>query len=183
MCIATSVTEAADNTDRDPRFVGGNPKADFPSPFVQFWQCLGVELVVCPPRRPDMNPFVERVNRTFSDECVHQGETCGNVPPRQAHPDLPLCPAVPAVMGPLAWLAQAAPQALPRRVQVRIDATTQEVVVQHEGREVKRQALKGLPPAQAQPFDSWATQVMDAAREVATVATTPQRVRQHRLRL
>jgi hypothetical protein len=36
--------------DRDPRFVGSASGRDFPSPFVRFWQCLGVEFYTCPRR-------------------------------------------------------------------------------------------------------------------------------------
>jgi hypothetical protein len=46
--------------DRDPRFVGSWSSRDFPAPFVRFWACLGVEVIVCPPHRPDKNAFVER---------------------------------------------------------------------------------------------------------------------------
>ena len=56
--------------DRDPRFVGRPQGRDFPSPFIGFWQCLGVEVVVCPPRRPDKNCCVERYHRSYSDECL-----------------------------------------------------------------------------------------------------------------
>jgi hypothetical protein len=44
--------------DRDPRFVGSASGRDFPSPFVRFWQCLEVEVYICPPRRPDKNAVV-----------------------------------------------------------------------------------------------------------------------------
>ncbi len=44
--------------DRDPRFVGAASGRDFPSPFVRFWHCLGVEPYICPPRRPDKNAVV-----------------------------------------------------------------------------------------------------------------------------
>lgn len=50
---------------------------------------------------------------------------------------------------------------------VRIDAVAQEVVVQHEGREVKRQALKGVPSAQAQPFEDWVTRMPSTSGENA----------------
>ncbi len=56
--------------DRDVRFVGAPQQRDFPSPFVRFWLCLGVAVTICPPRRPDKNPFVERYHRAFEYECL-----------------------------------------------------------------------------------------------------------------
>ncbi len=56
--------------DRDVRFVGAPRQRDFPSPFVRFWLCLGVAVTICPPRRPDLNAFVERYHRSFEYECV-----------------------------------------------------------------------------------------------------------------
>jgi hypothetical protein len=130
--------------DRDPRFVGGNAKADVPSPFLQFWHCLGVAVDICPPRRPDLKPFVERMNRTLSDEGIrafrpgtladaravfqhvqhhynyerpNQAVTCNNIPPRVAHPDLPPRPAIPDVVDPNAWLERFAGVGITRRVQ------------------------------------------------------------------
>src|ERR1051326_6076774 len=49
--------------DRDTRWVGNASGRDFPSPFVRFWQCLGVEVYICPPQRPDRNALVERFHR------------------------------------------------------------------------------------------------------------------------
>jgi transcriptional regulator with XRE-family HTH domain len=46
--------------DNDPRFVGSPSGRDFPSALVRFLLCLGVEPNVIPPRRPDLNPHVER---------------------------------------------------------------------------------------------------------------------------
>ena len=56
--------------DRDPRFVGSPQGRDFPSPFIGFWQCLGGEVVVCPPRRPDKNCCVERDHRSDTEACL-----------------------------------------------------------------------------------------------------------------
>jgi transposase InsO family protein len=68
---------------------------------------------ICPPRRPDLNAFVERYHRSYNEECLqvyrptdlesvrmvtaawgqhynherpHQGLACGNQPPRKAFP-------------------------------------------------------------------------------------------------
>jgi hypothetical protein len=56
--------------DRDPRFVGGAATRDFPAPFVRFWHCLGVKVNLCPPHRPDLNAFVERLHRSLGSECL-----------------------------------------------------------------------------------------------------------------
>jgi transposase InsO family protein len=117
--------------DRDHRFVGTNTARDCPSPFLRFWLCLGVQVTVCPPRRPDLNAFVERYHRTYQEECLkveqpadletattvtaafkehynyerpHQGLACHNQPPRLAYPLLPARPPTPTVVDPDAWI-------------------------------------------------------------------------------
>ena len=56
--------------DRDLRWVGSASGRDFPSAFVRFRLGVGVEPNVCPPRRPDKNPFVERYHRAYGEECL-----------------------------------------------------------------------------------------------------------------
>ncbi|HEX2184317.1 MAG TPA: integrase core domain-containing protein [Chloroflexota bacterium] len=117
--------------DRDPRFVGSPGGRDFPAPFVKFLTCLGVEVEVCPPRRPDRNAFVERYHRTLDGECLqverpttleraravtatfrrhynaespNQALSCGNRPPQVAFPVLPARPSLPAQVDPDRWL-------------------------------------------------------------------------------
>lgn len=117
--------------DRDQRFVGTNTQRDCPSPFLRFWLCLGVQVIVCPPRRPDINGFVERYHRSYEEECLqvyrpadlqtvktvtaafqqhynyerpHQGEACENQPPRVAFASLPSRPALPHVIDPDHWI-------------------------------------------------------------------------------
>lgn len=117
--------------DRDARFVGSTLHADAPSPFLRFWLCLGVEVTVLPPRRPDLNAFVERYHRAYDEECLqvhrpadleavttvtaryqkhyneerpHQGLSCGNQPPRTAFPELPARPTAPALVDPDRWI-------------------------------------------------------------------------------
>jgi hypothetical protein len=117
--------------DRDPRFVGGAHGGDFPAPLIRMLHCLGVQVTVCPPQRPDKNAFVERYHRTFEEECLqlvrpgdlasaqtatavfrqhyneerpNQAITCGNRPPRVAFPNLPPRPALPATVDPDRWL-------------------------------------------------------------------------------
>jgi hypothetical protein len=117
--------------DRDPRFVGSWTGRDFPSPFVRFWQNLGVNVRVCPPKRPDKNAFVERYHRNYSTECLrveqpsdllssvevtaryvqhynqerpNQALACANQPPDQAFPNLPRLPRLPQQLDPDRWL-------------------------------------------------------------------------------
>jgi hypothetical protein len=129
--------------DRDPRFVGSSKQRDCPSPFLRLWYCLGVEVTICPPRRPDLNCFVERYHKSYDEECLqvyrpsdldrvqtvtkayqqhynaerpHQGSSCHNLPPQTAHPDLPQLPAVPALVDPDSWMRVLDGQQYVRRV-------------------------------------------------------------------
>lgn len=117
--------------DRDPRFVGSFQGWDFPSALIRFLFCLGIQPIICPPHRPDKNPFVERYHRSYDSECLqrllpqtfeevetvtrdylhhynwerpNQAITCGNLPPRVAFPELPVLPTVPGMVDPNAWL-------------------------------------------------------------------------------
>lgn len=117
--------------DRDPRFVGSARGRDFPTPFLRFLACLGVEVEVCPPLRPDKNCYVERYHGTLQRECLarqrpatldearaataafrdhynherpNQALSCGNRPPRVAFPSLPILPALPLRVDPDRWL-------------------------------------------------------------------------------
>jgi transposase InsO family protein len=117
--------------DRDVRFVSSPAGSDFPSALVRFCQCLGVGVLLCDPRHPQQNAFVERYHRSYQEECLavqrpgtleevreataqfqqhynwsrpHQGLSCGNRPPRVAFPTLPALPAVPDLVDPDRWL-------------------------------------------------------------------------------
>jgi len=119
--------------DRDTRWVGSWTAKDFPSPLLRFLQCLGIEPRICPPQRPDKNPFVERYHRNFKYECqliecptdllstvevnqryVHfynferpnQAMTCGNQPPRRKFPERPCLSTVPHTVDPDRWLLE-----------------------------------------------------------------------------
>jgi transposase InsO family protein len=129
--------------DRDPRFVGSWSGRDFPSAFVRFLMCLGIEADVCPPQRPDLNPFVERYHRTYEYECLrvhrptdvqqvqtvteafgwhynherpNQAITCANRPPYQAFPSLPERPRLPEMVDPDRWLRGVHNRRFKRRV-------------------------------------------------------------------
>lgn len=41
--------------DRDPRLVASAQGSDFPSAFRRFLSCLDIDLLICPPQRPDRN--------------------------------------------------------------------------------------------------------------------------------
>ena len=111
--------------------MGETSQRESPSAFLRFWLCLGVEVTVCPPRRPDLNAFVERYHRTYNEECLqvyrpstleqvrkvtaafkqhyneerpHQGLACGNVPPRVAFALLPQRRRVPVSIDPDQWI-------------------------------------------------------------------------------
>jgi hypothetical protein len=117
--------------DRDPRWIGSTKTRDFPSALCQFLYCVGVQPNILPPHRPDLNAYVERYHRSYKEECLlvqrpstleevrsvteafvqhynqqrpHQGRSCGNYPPRVAHPILPHLPALPTLVDPDAWL-------------------------------------------------------------------------------
>ena len=129
--------------DRDPRWVGSWTAKDFPSPMLRFLLCLGIDPRVCPPHRPDKNPFVERYHRNFKYECqliekptdlrstreanqryVHfynferpnQAITCGNQPPRFKFPDDPSLPPVPKIIDPDRWLSTLTGRTYKRRL-------------------------------------------------------------------
>ena len=117
--------------DRDPRLVASARGGDFPAPFVRFLACLGIKSDICPPRRPDLNCYVERYNRTYKYEGIliylpqtfaqvvdmnldvkhhynferpNQAKSCGNQPPRLAFPSLPTLPSLPDTVDPDSWL-------------------------------------------------------------------------------
>jgi hypothetical protein len=117
--------------DRDPRLVGGARGRDFPSAFVRFWHCLGVAVNICPPHRPDLNCFVERMHRSLGSECLaihrpteegqvrevteqyrshynrerpHQGFSCHNTPPLVAYPPPQALAPLPMLINPDQWL-------------------------------------------------------------------------------
>lgn len=150
--------------DRDPRFVGSPGGRDCPSPLVRLLTCLGVEVEVCPPRRPDRHCSVERDNGTDERECLrvhrpatlaraceitaafrrhdneerpNQARSCGDRPPRVAFPHPPPRPPVPALVAPDRWLAR-----VDGRHDVRTVRENGSVLVEHQRYYVGR-ALAG----------------------------------------
>lgn len=117
--------------DRDPRFVWSWSADSFPAPLIRLLHVLGVEPVICPPRRPDKKPYVERCIRTFkhewldrfslntmadcyealaafpqyhNSERIHMGRACGGRTPDEAFPNLPTLPQLPQRVEPNHWL-------------------------------------------------------------------------------
>lgn len=130
--------------DRDTRFIGAWTSQEFPSAFMRLLMCLDIELQICPPRRPDKNPFVERFNGTYKRECIlfhcpetlpqaqaytqvfqnhynrerpNQAMTCNNQPPREAFPHLPKLPPLPDLVDPDHWLEKIDGNFYKRRIQ------------------------------------------------------------------
>lgn len=117
--------------DHDPRWVGGASGWDFPSALQRFLIAVGVDRRLCPPHQPQKNAFVERSHRNYKYECLfvhvpktledvrrvtehsqqhsneqrpHQGQACGNQPPRVAFPTLPTLSPLPEVVQADRWL-------------------------------------------------------------------------------
>jgi transposase InsO family protein len=141
--------------DRDTRFVGTPTQRACPVPFLRFWLCLGVDVIICPPRRPDLNGFVERYHRTYQEECLsverptdqdavttvtaafkqhynyerpHQGLACGNQPPCVAFPLLPPRPPVPMMVDPDRWIDALDGQCFVRKVRANTSVSIDEVI-------------------------------------------------------
>lgn len=53
--------------DRDTRFVASWTSDSYPSALVRFLWALGVTPIICPPRRPDLKPVVERTVKTLKN--------------------------------------------------------------------------------------------------------------------
>lgn len=154
---------------------------DFPSALMRFLFCLGVEPNVIPPRRPDLNPYVERFHRTLSQECLqldrpatahqvqeateaflihyneerpNQARSCGNHPPRVACPQFPTLPAVPQMVQPDRWLRRVHQWTFARTVQADggVSIDRREYYV---GRALAGQRVACVVQAASQHFDIW----------------------------
>jgi transposase InsO family protein len=129
--------------DNDPRFVGNWLTDGYPSPLMRFLLCLGVEPDIVQPGKPQDKPFAERSVRTLKHECLWQAHpedwadaagilevyrqfynhdranqslACGNRPPYEAFPTLPILPHIPQVVDPDAWLTHYHRRLFKRRV-------------------------------------------------------------------
>jgi len=58
--------------DRDPRFVGSSTTDAFPSALLRYMLGIGCLPEVCPPRRPDLKPMVERFHLNLRVECFER---------------------------------------------------------------------------------------------------------------
>jgi len=132
--------------DRDTRFVGAWTTDGYPSALLRFLRVLGVDVVICPPRKPWFKPYVERLiftlkhewfaQRDMSDlaagrealetfppyyhaERPHQGRACQGKTPDAAFPTLPSLPTVPEQVDPNAWLAHEHGHVFRRRIDAR----------------------------------------------------------------
>src|SRR5207247_8271296 len=147
----------------------------------RFLFCLGVEPNVIPPRRPDLNPYVERFHRTLSQECLqldrpatahqvqeateaflihyneerpNQARSCGNHPPRVACSQFPTLPTVPQMVQPDHWLRRVHQRTFARTVQADggVGIDRQEYYV---GRALAGQSVTCVVQAASQHFDIW----------------------------
>jgi len=167
--------------DRDPRFVASWTMDRFPSAFMRFLLCVGITPEVCPARRPDRKPFVERVQRSQQEECIakhrpddvistqsvvgdylqfynldrpNQALSCGNQPPSDAHPNIPYLPRLPSEVDPDAWLTYYDRRFFRRRVNSK--GTVQ--VDKHSyyiGRHLRGQQVQLQLDAQQRSFAVW----------------------------
>lgn len=129
--------------DRDVRFVGSWTGRSYPSALIRFLRVMGIKPVVCPPRRPDLKPIVERTIWTlkyewldrhsinsyadgvealatfegyYNQERIHFGRACNGRIPNDAFPDLPALPALPDSVNPNAWLESYHQRVYQRRI-------------------------------------------------------------------
>lgn len=129
------------------------------------YECLVVH-------RPESLGRVREVTAQYKEHYnyvrPHQGRSCHNQPPRVAFAELPALPSLPLVVDPDSWLTKLHHDHFRRKVQhdgsvvldkytyyvgsalagqyvmLVVEASTREVVVLHQQKEVKRLALKGL---------------------------------------
>jgi hypothetical protein len=123
----------------------------------------------------------------YNYERPHQGIACHNQPPRVACPVLPMRPSVPAMVDPDRWIDVLDGQQFVRKVQrdtsvrlddlryyttqelvgkyatLRIEAATRSLIIEYEGQEFKRVAIRGSGQSR-QPFASFVEQLCQEAR-------------------
>jgi len=154
--------------DRDPRFVWSWSADSYPAPLLRLLRVLGVEPVICPPRRPDKKPYVERCVRTFKHEwldrfsletivdCyealatfphyhnhqrIHLGRACQGRTPDEAFPNLPVLPALPERVNPNHWLMSQHGRVFRRHVRANGTIQVDKHVYYVDGKWAKRRVL------------------------------------------
>jgi hypothetical protein len=167
--------------DRDPRLVASWTMNQFPSVLMRFLLCLGIRPDVCPPRRPDLKPYIERFIRTQKEECIYpkrpttvaqaqqllddfqvfynldrpnQALSCGNQPPAVALEQPPYLPRLPAVVDPDAWLKHYHGQAF-RRLVNSSGAVRVDHVTYYIGKRYAGQRAMLVLDAVNKQFDIW----------------------------
>jgi hypothetical protein len=127
----------------------------------------------------------------LNDERPHQGVSCANLPPRVAFPVLPTLPPVPALVDMDRWRHVYDGHSFVRKVRhggsvtvadvpyyvkahllgqhvaLRVDAEVGQFVVEADGHEVQRLAIKGIGLGRL-PFATFVDQLCAAARTVRT---------------
>jgi integrase-like protein len=202
--------------DNDTRFVGNWLADGYPSPLMRFLICLGVEPDLVEPGKPDHKPFVERSVRTLKYECLwgehpkdwldatgildgyrqfynqeraNQSLACGNRPPYEASPNLPVLPPMPDKVDPDAWLSYYDRQIFKRRVGqngtisvghhnydvgytyagqpvgVLLDAEHYAFHVLHKGKVVRQLEIQGLI-GRVLYFEDYLRQMLEEARTI-----------------
>jgi hypothetical protein len=96
----------------------------------------------------------EQFLQHYKTERPHQGRSCGNRPPRVAHPALPKLPSLPKQIDPDRWLATVDGQAFARKIDahgcVTVDLETYYIKQQLSGQHVVLSVH-----AQSRTFDVW----------------------------
>lgn len=129
------------------------------------YECLLVER---PTNLAEVKEATLKYQEHYNHQRPHRGRSCGNQPPRVAFAELPVLPSLPLVVDPDSWLSAIAGEHFSRKVRndgsfsldkydyylskelagkyivVVVDALKRELVVNQEGKEIKRLSLKGM---------------------------------------
>jgi hypothetical protein len=202
--------------DNDTRFVGSGLTDGYPSPLMRFLLCLGVEPDLVEPGKPYHKPLAERAVRTLKYECLrlqrpedkldaagmleryrqfynreraNQSLACGNRPPYEAFPGLPVLPPIPDKIDPDAWLPHYHRRIFKRRVGqngmisvgtnayyagyayasepvgVLLDAEQHVFNILHRGTVVRQVEIQGLI-RRTLPFEDYLGQMLAEARTI-----------------
>lgn len=200
--------------DNDSRFVGGWLNDRYPSALMRFLWCISVEPDLVEPGKPYHKPFVERSIRTlkheklwvdqpkdwraaaevldefryfYNHERANQSSACGNMPPYEAFPELPVLRSLPETVDPDAWLQHYDRHIFKRRVAkngtivvgrtvyyvdykyagkavgVLLDAKLRILRVLHKGNVLREVDIEGLI-GKTMPFQDYLTYMLQEAR-------------------